>query len=89
VLAMPLPARARTGLVGHDPDDCVAKIVNVKMGTDPFILSRGGGSFGVLATWVICSQNRRLQNDLTRDKHPRKPTHNVRKNRKDARKFRS
>jgi hypothetical protein len=43
----------------------------------------------VLATWVICSQNRRLQNDLTRDKHPRKPTHNVRKNRKDARKFRS
>ena len=46
MLAMPLPARARTGLVGHDPDDCVAKIVNVKMGTDPFILSRGGGSFG-------------------------------------------
>jgi hypothetical protein len=43
----------------------------------------------VLATWVICSQNRRLQNDLTSDKHPRKPTYNVRKNRKDARKFRS
>jgi hypothetical protein len=41
------------------------------------------------SAWVICSQNRRLQNDLTRDKHPRKPTHNVRKNRKDARKFRS
>ena|SRR5258706_9379198 len=43
----------------------------------------------VPATWVICSQNRRLQNDLTSDKHPRKPTHNVSKNRKDAREFRS
>jgi len=43
----------------------------------------------VLATWVICSQNRRFQNDLTSDKHPRKPTHKVRKIRKDAREFRS
>ena len=43
----------------------------------------------VLATWVICSQNRRLQHDLTSGKHPRKPTHNVRKNRKDAKECRS
>jgi hypothetical protein len=43
----------------------------------------------VLATWVICSQNRRFQHELTSDKHPRKPTHKVRKNRKDAKEFRS
>ena len=28
----------------------------------------------VLATWVICSQNWRLQNDVTGVQHPRKPT---------------